>query len=142
MHDINFITRTIIDSAMRIHTALGPGLFESVYEVLLERDLLRDGFRVERQKSLGFEFEGIRVENAFVLDLLVEGTVVVGIKLVERLTFTFEKQLQTHLRLANCPVGLLFNFNEVLLKNGLRRVVNRLPEPSPRAPLPRILRVK
>jgi len=65
MHDINFITRTIIDSAMRIHTALGPGLFESVYEVLLERDLLRDGFRVERQKSLGFEFEGIRVENAF-----------------------------------------------------------------------------
>ena len=76
------------------------------------------------------------------LDLLVEGTVVVEIKSVERLTFTFEKQLQTYLRLANCPVGLLFNFNEVLLKNGLRRVVNRLPEPSPRAPLPRILRVK
>jgi len=76
------------------------------------------------------------------LDLLVEGTVVVEIKSVERLTFTFEKQLQTYLRLANCPVGLLFNFNEVLLKNGLRRVVNRLPEPSPRSPLPRILRVK
>ena len=54
MHDINFITGSIIDSAMRIHTALGPGLFESVYEVLIERDLLRDGFRVERQKSLGF----------------------------------------------------------------------------------------
>ncbi len=142
MHDINFITGTIIDSAMRIHTALGPGLFESVYEVLLERDLLRDGFRVERQKSLGFEFEAIRFENAFVLDLLVEGTVVVEIKSVERLTFKCEKQLQTYLRLANCPVGLLFNFNEVLLKNGLRRVVNRLPEPSPRAPLPRILRVK
>ncbi len=141
MHDINFITGTIIDSAMRIHTALGPGLFESVYEVLLERDLLRDGFRVERQKSLGFEFEGIRFENAFVLDLLVEGTVIVEIKSVERLTFTFEKQLQTYLRLAKCPVGLLFNFNELLLKNGLRRVVNRLPEPSPRPPLPRILRV-
>ena len=63
-------------------------------------------------------------------------------KSVERLMFKLEKQLQAYLRLANCPVGLLFNFNEVLLKNGLRRVVNRLPEASPRAPLPRILRVK
>lgn len=127
---------------MRIHTALGPGLFESVYEAVLERDLLGQGLGVERQKMLGFEFEGMRFERAFVLDLLVEGVVVVEIKSVECLTFKFEKQLQTYLRLSNCPVGLLFNFNEALLKNGLKRVVNRLPEPSPRTPLPRVPRVK
>jgi GxxExxY protein len=142
MHDINFITGAIIDAAMRIHKALGPGLFESVYEVLLERDLRRQGFKVERQKSMGFEFEGLRFENAFVLDLIVEDLVVVEVKSVERLTFVSEKQLQTYLRLTNCPVGLLFNFNEVLLKNGMKRVVNRLPESAPRSPLPRVLRVK
>ena len=110
MHDINIITGTIIDSAMRIHSALGPGLFESVYEVALEKDLVRQRLKVERQKSMGFEFDGMRFEKAFVLDLIVEDLVVVEIKSVERLTFVFEKQLQTYLRLSDCPVGLLFNF--------------------------------
>jgi hypothetical protein len=67
MHLIDWITGSIIDSAMRIHSALGPGLFESVYEVVLERDLVRGGFRVERQKAIGFVFEGLHFENAFVL---------------------------------------------------------------------------
>jgi iron complex transport system substrate-binding protein len=71
---------------MRIHSALGPGLFESVYEAVLERDLVRGGFRVERQKAIGFEFEGLHFENAFVLDLLVDSKVVVEIKrIVNRL---------------------------------------------------------
>ena len=142
MHEIDFITGSIIDSAMRIHTALGPGLFESVYEVVLERDLVRRGFSVERQKELGFEFEGLRFENAFVLDLLIDSKVVVEIKSVERLAPVFEKQLQTYLRLSDCRAGLLINFNEALLKDGIKRVVNRLPETSPRAPLPRVPRVK
>ena len=142
MHEIDFITGSIIDSAMRIHTALGPGLFESVYEVVLERDLVRRGFSVERQKVLGFEFEGLRFENAFVLDLLIDSKVVVEIKSVERLAPVFEKQLQTYLRLTDCRAGLLINFNETLLKHGIKRVVNRLPETSPRAPLPRVPRVK
>ena len=142
MHEIDFITGSIIDSAMRIHTALGPGLFESVYEVVLERDLVRRGFSVERQKELGFEFEGLRFENAFVLDLLIDSKVVVEIKSVERLAPVFEKQLQTYLRLTDCRAGLLINFNETLLKHGIKRVVNRFPETSPRAPLPRVPRVK
>jgi iron complex transport system substrate-binding protein len=142
MHEIDFITGSIIDSAMRIHTALGPGLFEAVYEVVLERDLVRRGFSVERQKVLGFEFEGLRFENAFVLDLLIDSKVVVEIKSVERLAPVFEKQLQTYLRLTDCRAGLLINFNETLLKHGIKRVVNRLPETSPRAPLPRVPRVK
>ena len=127
---------------MRIHTALGPGLFESVYEVVLERDLVRRGFCVERQKELGFEFEGLRFEHAFVLDLLVEGMVVVEVKSVERLAPVFEKQLQTYLRLTGCHAGLLINFNEALLKHGLKRIVNRLNDVSPRPPLPRVPRVK
>jgi GxxExxY protein len=142
MHEINFITGSVIDSAMRVHTALGPGLFESIYEVVLERDLVRRGFRVDRQKALGFEFEGLRFENAFVLDLLIDGKVVVEIKSVERLAPVFEKQLQTYLRLTDCRAGILINFNETLLKNGIKRVVNRLPETSPRVPLPRVPRVK
>jgi iron complex transport system substrate-binding protein len=109
---------------------------------VLERDLVRRGFRVERQKEVGFEFEGLRFENAFVLDLLIDRKVVVEIKSVERLAPVFEKQLQTYLRLTDCRAGLLINFNEALLKDGIKRVVNRLPETSPRAPLPRVPRVK
>jgi iron complex transport system substrate-binding protein len=128
MHPIDRITRTIIGSALRIHTALGPGLFESVYEVVLEKDLVRLGFHVERQKAISFEFEGIRFENAFVLDLLVEGCVVVEVKSVARLASVFEKQMQTYLRLSDCRVGLLINFNETRLKDGIKRVVNRFDE--------------
>ncbi len=142
MHPIDWITGSIIDSAMRIHSALGPGLFESVYEVVLERDLVRRGFRVERQKAIGFEFEGLRFENAFVLDLLVDAKVVVEIKSVERLAPIFEKQLQTYLRLTACRAGLLINFNEMLLKHGIKRLVNRLEEDPRRPPLPRVPRVK
>ena len=142
MHSINWITGRIIDSAMRIHTALGPGLFESVYERVLERELVRDGFRVERQKTIGFEFEGLRFENAFVLDLLVDSRVVVEVKSVEKLAPIFEKQLQTYLRLTDCRAGLLINFNETLLKHGIKRIVNKLDENPRRPPLPRVLRVK
>jgi GxxExxY protein len=139
---IDYITGSIIDSAIRIHHAMGPGLFESVYEVLLERDLGRRGFHVVRQKPVGFEFDGIRFENAFVPDLIVDAVVVVEVKSVESLAPVFDKQLQTYLRLTDCRVGLLFNFNESLLKDGLRRVVNRLDEPLHRPALPRVRRVK
>jgi iron complex transport system substrate-binding protein len=142
MQPIDWITGSIVDAAMRIHSALGPGLFESVYEVVLERDLVRGGFQVERQKPVAFEFEGIRFENAFVLDLLVDRRVVVEVKSVERLAPVFEKQLQTYLRLTDCRVGLLINFNETLLKHGIKRFVNRLDESPRRPPLPRVPRAK
>ncbi|MGQ0812895.1 MAG: GxxExxY protein [Gemmatimonadota bacterium] len=140
--ELNKITGTIITLAIDIHTAIGPGLFESVYEVLLEAELKKLGFFVERQKAMGFEFRGYRFENAFVLDLLVNNSVIVELKSVERFAPVFEKQLQTYLRLSNCRVGLLINFNESSLKNGIRRVVNRLDEATPRTPLPRVPRVK
>lgn len=142
MRDIDYITGSIIDSAMRIHTALGPGLFESVYESVMEQDLIRKHFSVERQKPVGFEFEGIRFENAFFIDLLVEGQVIVEIKSVIRLAPVFEKQVQTYLRLTGCKVGLLINFNEAFLKNGLKRIVNGMPDLPGRPPLPRVPRVK
>jgi iron complex transport system substrate-binding protein len=142
MQSIDGITGTIIGSALRIHRALGPGLFESVYEVLLQQDLVRCGINVERQKAIGFDFEGVRFEHAFVVDLLVDGRVVVEVKSVERLSPIFEKQMQTYLRLTDCRVGLLINFNETLLKHGIRRMVNRIDEPPRRPPLPRELRAK
>lgn len=135
--ELDIVTAAIVDASIKIHKALGPGLFESVYEVLLERALKSRGLKVERQIGIGFEFDGIRFENAFYIDLLVDGRVVVEIKSVERLAPVFEKQVQTYLRLSGCNVGLLINFNEGLLKDGIRRIVNRLPEPHPRSPLPR-----
>jgi iron complex transport system substrate-binding protein len=141
VRDLNTITGTIISVPMRIHTALGPGLFESVYETLSESEL-KLGFSVERQKFVGFEFGGHRFENAFVLDLLVDNRVIVEVKSQERLTAVHEKQVQTYLRLCDCRVGLLINFNEASLKDGIRRIVNRMEESSPRTPLLRLPRVK
>ena len=109
---------------------------------MLEAELKKAGFFVERQKPVSFEFRGHRFENAFFVDLMVNRSVIVEIKSVERLTSVFEKQVQTYLRLCDCRVGLLINFNESSLKNGLKRVVNRFDEPTPRTPLPRIPRVK
>lgn len=141
MRDLNTTTGTIISVSMRIHTALGPGLFESVYVVLLECELRKLGFYVERQKSIGFEFAGHRFENAFVVDLLVENSVVVEVKSQEKLAPVHETASDV-LATCNCKVGLLINFNEASLKNGIKRVVNRLEEPTPRTPLPRVPRVK
>jgi GxxExxY protein len=119
---------------MRIHAALGPGLFESVYEVVLERDLVRRGFRVERQKARGFEFQWLRFENAFVLDLLIDSKVVVEIKSVERLAPVCEKQLQTYLRLTDCRAGLWINFNEALVKQWDQADCQSIGRASPACP--------
>jgi GxxExxY protein len=133
MHDLDEITGTIVDSAIQVHRSLGPGLLESVYELVLARVLAERGFKVERQKILSFEYEGLLFANAFRIDLLVDDCVIVEIKSVEELAPVHHKQLLTYLRLSDLRVGLLINFGSATLKEGLRRMVNHLPpSASPR----------
>jgi iron complex transport system substrate-binding protein len=130
---LDTITGEIVDSAFHIHQDLGPGLLESVYELVLARDLQRRGLSVDRQKQISFEYDGLRFDNAFRVDLLVNSQVVVEIKSVEALSASHPKQVLTYLRLMKLPVGLLINFNAPTLKAGLRRIVNNLdPSASPR----------
>lgn len=127
------ITGAIIDSSMRVHTDLGPGLLESVYEAVLAADLSRKGWKVERQKTVPFEFDGLRFDEGLRIDLMIDGKVIVEIKSVEKLAPVHGKQLLTYLRLMNLSVGLLINFGGATLKEGLQRVVNNLtPSASPR----------
>jgi len=121
-----------VDAAMKIHVRLGPGLLESVYEAVLARDLERRGFQVERQKAIRFEYDGMVFEEGFRADLLVEDRVIVELKSVEKLAPVHGKQLLTYLRLMHLPVGLLINFGEATLREGLHRIVNNLtPTTSP-----------
>ena len=120
------ITGEIIAASIKLHRELGPGLLESVYEKILERVLTKRGLMVERQKSICFEYDGIRFDDGFKVDLLVEGQVVVELKSVEKVAPVHGKQLLTYLRLMNLPVGLLINFGASTLKEGLHRVVNNL----------------
>ncbi len=127
------ITGAIVDSAIGIHQGLGPGLLETVYEIVLMRSLERRGFRVRRQEAIRIEYDGMIFEEAFKFDLLVEECVLVEIKSVEKLAPVHGKQLLTYLRLMNLQVGLLINFGESTLKEGLQRIVNQLPSSaSPR----------
>jgi iron complex transport system substrate-binding protein len=133
MHDLDDITGAIVDTAMQVHQKLGPGLLESVYEIVLARELWRRGFRVERQKAVRIEYDGVVFEEGFRADLLVESQVIVELKSVERLAPVHSKQLLTYLRLMHLQVGLLINFNGATLKEGLHRIVNGLtPSASPR----------
>ena len=120
----NELTGQIIDAAYKLHVALGPGLLESVYELAVAADLSRRNLRVERQKGVSFEYSGIRFTNAFRVDLVVEGCVLVEIKSVETLAPVHGKQLLTYLRSMNLPLGLLLNFGAPTMKQGLQRVIN------------------
>ena len=127
------ITGEIVDAAFMLHTGLGPGLLESVYETVLARELQRRGLQVERQKPVSFHYDGLDFNDGFRVDLMVESRVIVEIKSVERLASVHSKQLLTYLRLLNLPVGLLINFGAPTLKEGLHRIVNGLPRTaSPR----------
>jgi GxxExxY protein len=133
MKALDDITGGVIDAAVKIHKSLGPGLLESVYEAVLARDLERRGFRIERQKPISFEWDGLLFNEGFRIDLLVESCVVVELKSIEKLAPVHSKQLLTYLRLLNLQVGLLINFGAPTLKEGLHRIVNNLPRSaSPR----------
>jgi iron complex transport system substrate-binding protein len=141
MTDIDRLSAEVVDGAMRIHRDLGPGLLESVYEAVLTVSLERAGLRVERQKPIDIVFEGLQIPAAFRADLIVEGRLVVEIKLVERLSRVHGKQLLTYLRLLNQPVGLLLNFGGETMREGIRRIVNGYRPAEGRSASPR-LRVK
>ncbi len=126
MRELDDISGAVVDAALKIHQALGPGLLESVYESVLAQELKRRGFEVQRQRSVCFEFEGMQFDEGFRIDLLVEGRVIVELKSLEKLAPVHSKQLLTYLRLMNLQVGLLINFGAYTLKEGLRRVVNGL----------------
>jgi GxxExxY protein len=119
------ITGLIIDCARRIHTDLGPGLLESVYEVTLAHELRKRGARVETQVALPVVYDSVKLDAGFRIDLLVEGVVIVEIKSVESLLDVHKAQVITYLRLSGKPVALLMNFNVVHLKDGIRRFTNR-----------------
>ena len=121
---LDAITGAIVHASLQIHRDLGPGLLESVYEAILARVLEKEGLQVERQKVLGFEYEGLMFEKGYRVDLLVEGRVIVEIKSIEQVGKSHAKQLLTYLKLSNTRVGLLINFGAPTLREGLRRVVN------------------
>jgi GxxExxY protein len=133
MKDIDDITGTIVDAAYQIHTGLGPGLLESVYEAVLARELEKRGLVAERQRPVSFEYDGIRFDEGFRVDLLVENSVVIELKSVEKTVPVHAKQVLTYLRLLHLPVGLLINFGAPTLKEGLQRIVNNYqPTATPR----------
>ena len=118
------ITGAVVDAAMKIHTALGPGLLESVYEKCLKHELSKRGLRVESQVWLPVTYDGILIEGGYKIDLLVEGQVVVELKVTEGLLDIHRAQLLSYLRLSGNRVGLLINFNVIHLKDGIKRLVN------------------
>jgi GxxExxY protein len=139
MKELDDITGEIVDAALRVHKDLGPGLLESVYESVLAKSLVKRGLKVERQKPITFAFDGIRFEEGFRVDLLVEDRVVVELKSVEKLVPVHGKQVLTHIHLMNLPIGLLINFGASTLKEGLHRIVNELPSSaSPRLRMNRV----
>lgn len=119
---LNRLTGTTLEAAMAVHTRLGPGLLESVYEVCLCDELARRGVPFERQVSLPVVYDDVRLEAGLRLDVLVDGQVVVELKSVDTLLPIHEAQLQTYLKLSGHRLGLLLNFNVVRLKNGIKRI--------------------
>ena len=124
----NEIATAVVDAAYKIHTTLGPGLLESVYEATLEYELKKRGLHVRQQVALPVYYEEVKLNVGFRIDLLVNDKVIIEIKSVEALSPIHRKQLETYLRLTDLRLGLLINFNVELIKHGLQRVVNRLAD--------------
>jgi len=122
--ELEQIAKDVVDAAIKLHIALGPGLLESVYSVLLAKKLMERGYRVEREKDIPIIFEGVRFEVGFRADLVISECFIVELKSVETLAPVHAKQLLTYLKLSNMRLGLLINFGEELLKNGIKRIAN------------------
>lgn len=118
--------QSIIGAAIKVHSHLGPGLLESVYEACLVYELSRMGLTVETQRMLSIQYEDLVLDSALRLDILVEGQIVVEVKSVNQLQPIHKAQLISYLRLGNFPLGYLMNFNEVHMRDGVKRVVERL----------------
>jgi len=126
--DENEVAKKIVDAAYHVHRSLGPGLLESVYETVLAYELEARGLKVERQVPVPILYQGISFNEGFRADLIVEDKVIAELKSVEKEVPVHKKQLLTYLRLADKRLGLLINFGEELIRDGISRVVNRLIE--------------
>jgi GxxExxY protein len=122
------VASQIVDVSYRAHTALGPGLLESVYQAVLANELRKRGLNVAQQQPIPIVYEDIRLEIGFRADLIVEGSVIVEIKSIAAIAAVHKKQLLTYLRLADKRLGLLINFNVALIKDGIVRIANGLKE--------------
>jgi GxxExxY protein len=122
------VAKVIVDTAYHIHVKLGPGLLESVYRAVLAHELRKRGLHVQAEVDVPVEWEEVRLDIGFRADLIVENKVVVELKSVEKTIPVHKKQLLTYLRLTGCRLGLLMNFGEVLIRDGISRVVNGLEE--------------
>src|SRR5436190_21757021 len=121
--DENELSKIIVDCCYKIHTKLGAGLLESVYEEVLCYELSKHNLRVERQKALPVIYESVRMEIGFITDIIVEDKVIIEIKSVNELAQVHHKQLLTYLKLTNLKLGILVNFNVNLIKDGIKRIV-------------------
>jgi len=124
----NQIARVVVDAAVKVHRMLGPGLLESVYEVVLARELVQRGLRVERQVSIPIEYEGLKFDEGFRADIIVEEKVILELKSVEQIAKVHHKQLFTYLKLADKRLGLLLNFGANLMKEGIKRIANGMDD--------------
>ena len=124
--DENAVARAVVRAALRIHTTLGPGLLESVYEACVEYELLTERLAVEKQVAIPVRYKGVTMQAAYRLDLLIAGKVVVEVKALENLLPIHRAQVLSYLRLGGYKLGLLLNFNTVHMRDGIKRVVNGL----------------
>ena len=122
----NELSKIIVDTCYRIHVQLGPGLLESVYEQILTYELIQHGLHFTRQQAIPVIWKGIDMGQSFRADLIVENLVLIEVKSVETIARVHKKQVMTYLKLTGLKLGLLINFNESLIKNGITRLVNRL----------------
>jgi GxxExxY protein len=123
---LNEISGEIVDAGIKVHTVLGPGLLGSAYQACLAYELRKRGVKVETERLLPIKYDGIQIDAGYRLDLLVESSVIVELKAVEKLAPIHEAQLLSYLKLSKLKLGLLINFNVVRLRDGIRRMVNKL----------------
>ncbi len=122
----NEISKLIVSSALKVHRALGPGLLESAYEACLFYELKKTGLRIEKQKPLPLVYEDVKLDIGYRVDIIVENKVIIEIKSVDTLSDIHLAQVLTYLRISNCKLGMLINFNVILIKTGIKRIVNNL----------------
>lgn len=122
----NEISKIVFDSSLKVHKALGPGLLESAYEACLYYELGKNNVRVEKQKTLPLVYETIKLDVGYRVDLIIDNKVIIEVKSVDTITNIHISQILTYLKLSKCKLGMIINFNEGLIKDGIKRVVNNL----------------
>ncbi len=122
----NELSKIVFDCALKVHQNLGPGLLESAYEECLFYELKKTGLNIQKQKALPLIYEEVKLDIGYRIDILIENKLILEIKSVEALNDIHFAQLLTYLKLTNCKLGMLINFNVTLIKNGIKRVVNNL----------------